>query len=163
MCWPRYHAFLNFSLQIGHVRFARSISSLVGSGRSASGKLRRASAGIVIALTPRYNNGIPVAARENAWLAATVLCRFAVDDAHEEALVGGIIENHPDFIDEAPFNPWALVRDTLLSMRMRILCIKYLDMQATGSPSERERAIVCFWRAAPGEAGDVRYVERGEL
>ncbi len=109
------------------------------------------------------NNGIPVAARENAWLAATVLCRFAVDDAHEEALVGGIIENHPDFIDEAPFNPWALVRDTLLSMRMRILCIKYLDMQATGSPSERERAIVCFWRAAPGEAGDVRYVERGEL
>ena len=32
------------------------------------------------------NNGIPVAARENAWLAATVLCRFAVDDAHEEAL-----------------------------------------------------------------------------
>ena len=69
----------------------------------------------------------------------------------------------PDFIDEAPFNPWALVRDTLLSMRMRILCIKYLDMQATGSPSERERAIVCFWRAAPGEAGDVRYVERGEL
>ena len=81
----------------------------------------------------------------------------------EEALVGGIIENHPDFIDEAPFNPWALVRDTLLSMRMRILCIKYLDMQATGSPSERERAIVCFWRAAPGEAGDVRYVERGEL
>ena len=91
------------------------------------------------------------------------MCRFAVDDAHEEALVGGIIENHPDFIDEAPFNPWALVRDTLLSMRMRILCIKYLDMQATGSPSERERAIVCFWRAAPGEAGDVRYVERGEL
>ena len=58
---------------------------------------------------------------------------------------------------------WALVRDTLLSMRMRILCIKYLDMQATGSPSERERVIVCFWRAAPGEAGDVRYVERGEL
>ena len=52
---------------------------------------------------------------------------------------------------------------TLLSMRMRILCIKYLDMQATGSPSERERATVCFWRAAPGEAGDVRYVERGEL
>ena len=102
-------------------------------------------------------------ARENAWLAATVLCRFAVDDADEEALVGGIIENHPDFIDEAPFNPWALVRDTLLSMRMRILCIKYLDMQATGSPSERERVIVCFWRAAPGEAGDVRYVERGEL
>ena len=46
---------------------------------------------------------------------------------------------------------------------MRILSIKYLDMQATGSPSERERAIVCFWRAAPGEAGDVRYVERGEL
>lgn len=92
-----------------------------------------------------------------------MLCRFAVDDAHEEALVGGIIENHPDFIDEAPFNPWALVRDTLLSMRMRILCIKYLDMQATGSPSERERVIVCFWRAAPGEAGDVRYVERGEL
>mgnify|MGYP004344966019 FL=1 len=55
------------------------------------------------------------------------------------------------------------MRDTLLSMRMRILCIKYLDMQATGSPSERERVIVCFWRAAPGEAGDVRYVERGEL
>ena len=130
MWLPRILAVLNALSQIGHVRFARSISSLVDAGRS---------------------------------VAATVLCRFAVDDADEEALVGGIIENHPDFIDEAPFNPWALVRDTLLSMRMRILCIKYLDMQATGSPSERERAIVCFWRAAPGEAGDVRYVERGEL
>jgi hypothetical protein len=108
------------------------------------------------------NNGIDVRARENAWLTATVISRFAQQDK-DKALCGGLIENHSNFIDKGPHTPWSLTLDMLQKMNMHVLCVKAFDMEATATPLLRTRAIVFFWRAAPWETPGVCCVEKNEL
>ena len=57
-------------------------------------------------------------------------------------------------LDEAVLggsSPWTLTRDGLLEGGFNILAHRRLPMTETGANSTRKRAMILYWRAAPGE------------
>ena len=64
----------------------------------------------------------------------------------------GLIENVRvvEFYTEGTNYPWELLTDELKKADFHVLAFKPFKMTSVRVPSDRDRAIVLFWRANPG-------------
>ena len=99
------------------------------------------------------NNFMPAQLRTGVWLTPRRIWAMNKVDKQNQ-VVGGLIENSPLLVNDLDVDgptPWTLTRDGLLEGGFNILAHRRLPMTETGANSARKRAMVLYWRAAPGE------------
>ena len=79
----------------------------------------------------------------------------------EGKLAGGLIENAPEFLQHKEHNsPWWWTRKMLLEAGFHIIAFDPLPMTDVGYSNKRKRAIVVFYRAAPGVTPEITYLQK---
>ena len=93
------------------------------------------------------NNGMDhVEFREGATLTGTVVSRLKVGDHRK--LAGGLIENSSMLLtDPKAADMKEKLFDVLCAMNMDVLAISEFPALAAGHKSDRDRAIIVFWRS----------------
>lgn len=95
------------------------------------------------------NNGVALPLCQGVYDTPTIVKNIIKRDK-EKKLKGGLIENVVELYTEGTNFPWELLTKTLMDAEFHVLAFKPFKMTSVRVPSDRDRAIVLFWRANPG-------------
>lgn len=104
----------------------------------------------------KINDTLPFALRSHVWLVARFIWILLHHDTHKQ-LEAGFVENVPAFFGTPPCD---LIISQLKKKGYNVLVHVRVPMTQLKIPSLRERTILRFWRAAPGETPKVTVRKR---
>ncbi|EGB02801.1 hypothetical protein AURANDRAFT_68555, partial [Aureococcus anophagefferens] len=107
-----------------------------------------------------FYKDVPLALRPGVWHTPAIIQRLISRDSKGK-LAGGLIENSPEFAPvflrhKELHSPWWWTKKMLMEAGFHVLAFAPLPMQDVGYSNKRKRAIVVFYRAAPGSASGFR-------